>query len=112
MPSHLNNCDLDPIRAKYNITGENARREEAYGYKYLLDVDGNTVSGRYLGLLRSWVHCLHGILHALARAVEHFIPVWPDLTDLAEKVEWARANDAAAHRIQHCWGPWLFVAKT
>jgi hypothetical protein len=47
------NCDAAAIRAAYNITDESVPREEAYGYKYLLDVDGNSFSGRYLGLLRS-----------------------------------------------------------
>ncbi|KAJ7221127.1 lipopolysaccharide-modifying protein [Mycena haematopus] len=99
------NCDPAPIRAAYNITGESVPREEAYGYKYLLDVDGNTFSGRYLGLLRSG-----GLVFKSTAFTEfftpwlvpyeHFIPVRPDLADLAEKVEWARANDEEAHRIQ------------
>ncbi|KAJ7906625.1 hypothetical protein B0H13DRAFT_2273986 [Mycena leptocephala] len=39
-------CDADTIRNAYNITGESVPREEAYQYKYLLDVNGNTFSGR------------------------------------------------------------------
>jgi hypothetical protein len=50
---HADDCDADAIGNAYNITGESVPREEAYQYKYLLDVDGNTFSGRYLGLLRS-----------------------------------------------------------
>ncbi|KAJ7911703.1 hypothetical protein B0H13DRAFT_2480154 [Mycena leptocephala] len=43
-------CDADAIRSAYHITGESVPREEAYQYNYLLDVDENTFSGRYLVL--------------------------------------------------------------
>ncbi|KAJ7115010.1 hypothetical protein C8R44DRAFT_795157 [Mycena epipterygia] len=46
-------CDRDAIIDEYDIHGPGDAREAAYGYKYLLDVDGNTFSGRFLGLLRS-----------------------------------------------------------
>ncbi|KAJ7757200.1 glycosyl transferase family 90-domain-containing protein [Mycena maculata] len=98
-------CDAAPIVAAYNITGEVVPREEAYRFKYLLDVDGNTFSGRYLGLLRSG-----GLVFKSTAFTEfftpwlvpyeHYIPVRPDLADLVEKVEWARANDGEARRIQ------------
>ncbi|KAJ7665004.1 glycosyl transferase family 90-domain-containing protein [Mycena rosella] len=98
-------CDAEPIKAAYNITEDAAPREEAYGFKYLLDVDGNTFSGRYLGLLRSG-----GLVFKSTSFTEfftpwlvpfeHFIPVRPDLADLPAKIEWARANDEEAHRIQ------------
>jgi hypothetical protein len=51
--AHTDGCNADAIRSAYNITWEIVPREEAYQYKYLLDVDGNMFSGRYLGLLRS-----------------------------------------------------------
>ncbi|KAJ7669971.1 glycosyl transferase family 90-domain-containing protein [Mycena polygramma] len=98
-------CDADAIRAAYNITGEGVPREEAYGYKYLLDVDGNSFSGRYLGLLRSGGLVFKSTAFAefftpWLVPFEHFIPVRPDLADLPSKIEWARANDAEARRIQ------------
>lgn len=46
-------CEREAIIEEYDIGGERSPREEVYQYKYLLDVDGNTFSGRYLGLLRS-----------------------------------------------------------
>lgn len=46
-------CDADSIRKEYGITGQGAPREDVYKYKYLADVDGNSFSGRYFGLLRS-----------------------------------------------------------
>ncbi|KAJ7100928.1 glycosyl transferase family 90-domain-containing protein [Mycena belliarum] len=99
------NCDADAIRKAYNITSEVEPREDAYKFKYLLDVDGNTFSGRYLGLLRSGGLVFKSTAFAefftpWLVPYEHFIPVRPDLADLPAKIEWARANDAEAHRIQ------------
>ncbi|KAJ7177030.1 glycosyl transferase family 90-domain-containing protein [Mycena filopes] len=98
-------CDPAPIKALYNISTDVVPREDAYRYKYLLDVDGNTFSGRYLGLLRSG-----GLVFKSTAFTEfftpwlvpyeHFIPVRPDLEDLPEKIRWARANDGEARRIQ------------
>ncbi|KAJ7915952.1 glycosyl transferase family 90-domain-containing protein, partial [Mycena leptocephala] len=98
-------CDADAIRNAYKITGESVPREEAYQYKYLLDVDGNTFSGRYLGLLRSGGLVFKSTAFAefftpWLVPYEHFIPVRPDLADLPAKIEWARANDGEARRIQ------------
>jgi hypothetical protein len=38
-------CDERAIKHEFNITGNKAPREDAYKYKYLLDVDGNTSLG-------------------------------------------------------------------
>jgi hypothetical protein len=46
-------CDRNHIIAEYDINGPQSPKEDVYKYKYLLDVDGNTFSGRYLGLLKS-----------------------------------------------------------
>lgn len=46
-------CDRETIMGEYDFTGQGAPREDEYGYKYLLDIDGNAFSGRFLGLLRS-----------------------------------------------------------
>lgn len=46
-------CDREGIIEEYDITGPQSPKEDIYHYKYLLDVDGNTFSGRYLGLLKS-----------------------------------------------------------
>jgi hypothetical protein len=47
------NCDQGAMEQEFNITGIGAPREEVYQHKYVLDVDGNTFSGRFIGLLRS-----------------------------------------------------------
>ncbi|KAJ6525381.1 glycosyl transferase family 90-domain-containing protein [Mycena capillaripes] len=99
------NCDAWALRKEYNITEHLEPREDAYNYKYLFDIDGNTFSGRFLNLLRS------GSLVFKSTAFvefftpwlipyEHFIPVRPDLSDLPARIEWAKANDEEAHRIQ------------
>ncbi|KAF7359413.1 CAP10 domain-containing protein [Mycena sanguinolenta] len=102
-------CDGDAIVKEYGIEGPSAPREEVYRFTYLLDVDGNTFSGRYLGLLRS------GSLVFKSTAFEEYFSDWirpyeqnnrtlhfwggPDLSDLIEKIEWARQNDADARVI-------------
>ncbi|KAF7369304.1 CAP10 domain-containing protein [Mycena venus] len=98
-------CDPTKIKAEYNINGKSARREEIYKYKYALDLDGNSFSGRYLGLLRSGSLVFKSTVfdeyfNDWLRPFEHYIPVLPDLSDLVQKIEWAIANDAEAHAIQ------------
>ncbi|KAJ7138127.1 glycosyl transferase family 90-domain-containing protein, partial [Mycena epipterygia] len=98
-------CDRETIIHEYNITGNGAPREEEYMYKYLLDVDGTTFSGRYLGLLRSGslvfkATVFEEYFNDWLRPFEHYIPVLPDLSDLMEKLEWAISHDAEARMIQ------------
>ncbi|KAJ7915964.1 hypothetical protein B0H13DRAFT_2451713 [Mycena leptocephala] len=50
-------CDADATRNTYNITGESAPREEAWQYKYLLDVNGNTFSGRSCARMKCRHRC-------------------------------------------------------
>ncbi|KAJ7083389.1 glycosyl transferase family 90-domain-containing protein [Mycena belliarum] len=98
-------CDANAIKAEYGITGASSPREQVYKYKYLFDVDGNSFSGRYLGLLRSGSLVFKTTVFAeyfndWLRPFEHYIPILPDLSDLVEKIEWAVAHDAEAHSIQ------------
>ncbi|KAJ7894650.1 cytochrome P450 [Mycena olivaceomarginata] len=46
-------CNRTAVMAEYGITGASQAREELYRFKYTINVDGTTFSGRYLGLLRS-----------------------------------------------------------
>ncbi|KAF7354593.1 CAP10 domain-containing protein [Mycena sanguinolenta] len=101
----LDGCDAARIKAEYNITGENAPREDVYRYKYVFDVDGNSFSGRYLGLLRSGSLVFKSTVFReyfddWLQPFVHYIPVLPDLSDLVERIEWARTHDAEAQRIQ------------
>ncbi|KAJ7254347.1 glycosyl transferase family 90-domain-containing protein [Mycena haematopus] len=98
-------CDRNAIINEYDIVGPGAPKEEIYKYKYLLDLDGNTFSGRYLGLLKSGSLVFKSTVfdeyfNDWIRPYEHYIPVLPDLSDVVEKVQWAIANEAEARRIQ------------
>ncbi|CAK5262525.1 unnamed protein product [Mycena citricolor] len=98
-------CDAWAVMAEYLVSGGFDAREDVYKYKYALDVDGNTFSGRYLGLLRSGSLVFKATAFAeyfndWLRPYEHYIPVKIDLSDLVEKVEWARAHDKEARQIQ------------
>ncbi|KAJ7339979.1 glycosyl transferase family 90-domain-containing protein [Mycena albidolilacea] len=98
-------CDRETIMGEYDFTGQGAPREDEYGYKYLLDIDGNAFSGRFLGLLRSGslvfkATVFEEYFNDWIRPFEHYIPVLPDLSDLLEKLEWARSHDAEARMIQ------------
>ncbi|KAJ7600402.1 glycosyl transferase family 90-domain-containing protein [Mycena floridula] len=105
-PEHCGkDCDRAKLVKDYNIKGFDTPREDVYKYKWVFDVDGNTFSGRYHGLLRSGSLVFKSTVFSeftsdwLIPNV-HYIPVLPDLSDLVEKVKWAEANDAEAHRIQ------------
>ncbi|KAJ7319430.1 glycosyl transferase family 90-domain-containing protein [Mycena albidolilacea] len=98
-------CDREAIIEEYNITGQGAPREDEYAYKYLLDVDGNAFSGRYLGLLRSGslvfkATVFEEYFNDWLRPFERYIPVLPDLSDLLEQLEWAMSHDDEAQLIQ------------
>ncbi|KAJ7238728.1 glycosyl transferase family 90-domain-containing protein [Mycena rebaudengoi] len=97
-------CDRGRIMEEYGITGAHTPQENAYKYKYLLDVDGMTFSGRFGGLLRVGGLVFKATLfeeyhNDWLRAGEHYIPVLPDLSDLLQKIEWAQQHDAEARKI-------------
>nr|GAT52541.1 predicted protein [Mycena chlorophos] len=98
-------CNAEAIKAEYNIADESSPREDVYRYKYVFDVDGNSFSGRYLGLLRSGTLVFKSTIFLeyfgdWLQPFEHYIPVLPDLSDLVDKLEWAVAHDDEARRIQ------------
>ncbi|KAJ6498225.1 glycosyl transferase family 90-domain-containing protein [Mycena vulgaris] len=98
-------CDRAAVVAEYAITGDGQPREDLYGYKYALDVDGTTFSGRFLGLLRSGSLVFKSTLfeeyfNDWLRPYEHYVPVLADLSDLVEKIEWANAHPEEARLIQ------------
>ncbi|KAJ7631606.1 glycosyl transferase family 90-domain-containing protein [Mycena polygramma] len=99
------NCNAEKIKAEYDIATVSSPREEVYKFKYLFDVDGNSFSGRYLGLLRSGSLVFKSTVFGeyfndWLRPFEHYIPILPDLSDLVEKLEWAAEHDDEAHAIQ------------
>ncbi|KAF7347257.1 CAP10 domain-containing protein [Mycena venus] len=99
------NCDREKIKQEYSIATSSSPREDVYNFKYLFDVDGNSFSGRYLGLLRSGSLVFKSTVFAeyfndWLTPFEHYIPILPDLSDLVEKLEWAVAHDNEARAIQ------------
>lgn len=73
-------------------------------FKLLIDIDGNTYSERFPVLLKSGSVVLKifsfldiGVIPA--KAWVHYIPVRIDLTDLEEKIQWAKENDEELQRI-------------
>ncbi|KAK7063637.1 CAP10 domain-containing protein [Favolaschia claudopus] len=98
-------CDGNKIIHDYDIAKVSSPREEGYKYKYVFDVDGNSFSGRYLGLLKSGSLVFKSTVFAeyfndWLVPFEHYIPILPDLSDLVEKLEWAVEHDDEAHAIQ------------
>ncbi|KAJ7212235.1 glycosyl transferase family 90-domain-containing protein [Mycena pura] len=98
-------CNSSRITTEYDITGPMAPRREMLKYKYLFDVDGNTFSGRFLGLLRSGSLVFKSTVfeeyfNNWILPYEHYVPVKPDLSDLVQKIEWAIAHEEEARRIQ------------
>ncbi|KAJ7194673.1 glycosyl transferase family 90-domain-containing protein [Mycena pura] len=98
-------CNGEAIEKEYDVAHISSPREDVYKYKYVFDVDGNSFSGRYLGLLRSGTLVFKSTVFLeyfgdWLRPFEHYIPVLPDLSDLVAKVEWAIAHDKEAQAIQ------------
>ncbi|KAJ7147541.1 glycosyl transferase family 90-domain-containing protein [Mycena crocata] len=98
-------CDREHIIQEYDITGPQSPKEDIYHYKYLLDVDGNTFSGRYLGLLKSGSLVFKSTVfdeyfNDWLRPFFHYIPVLPDLSDLVDKIHWAMEHETEARLIQ------------
>jgi len=74
-------------------------------HKYLLTLDGNTFASSFRWQLQSncaifkqespYIEWYYGAL----RPYEHYIPIASDLSDLVEKLTWAKENDEAARAI-------------
>ena len=78
------------------------------GDKYALDIDGNSnawsnfLARLHLGCCVLKVESPLGYrqwYYDRLRPWEHFVPVKSDLSDLIEKIDWARSNDARAREI-------------
>ncbi|CAI7893922.1 unnamed protein product [Closterium sp. NIES-54] len=75
------------------------------GYKYELDVDGGTGSGRVCGVLSSSQMLIKQaseytqFFDPLMCPYRHFLPTHRFFSDLFGRIEWARRNDGEARRI-------------
>ncbi|KAJ7636604.1 glycosyl transferase family 90-domain-containing protein [Roridomyces roridus] len=98
-------CDRAQVWADYNITESPEPREDMYNFRYAMDADGTTFSGRFLLLLKSGSLVFKATLfeeyfNDWLRPFEHYVPVKPDLSDLVERIRWANENPEEARLIQ------------
>nr|AIE96983.1 DNA-directed RNA polymerase subunit B (RPB2, POLR2B) [uncultured marine group II/III euryarchaeote AD1000_88_G11] len=74
-------------------------------YKYIVNIPGNSAAYRLSYLLRSGSVILNVESEnklwweSKWKPMEHYVPVMSDLTDLKEKIEWCRTNDAKCKEI-------------
>jgi hypothetical protein len=98
---------LDVMR-RYGIGSERVPEESWSGRKFAIDIDGETNAWSNL-LVRFHLGCCvlkvdsrfgyRQWYYDRIRRWEHFIPVRADLSDLAEKIDWARSNDRTSRDI-------------
>ncbi len=93
------------MKAK-GMVSSNVNRIDHLKYKYLVDVDGNSCScERYFWLLLSNSLILKQMTpniqwyYGALEPYKHYVPVKEDLSDLLEKIEWAKTHDLEARII-------------
>ncbi len=79
-------------------------REEILKHRFLFDLDGNTFSGRFNGLLASnslvfRMKVFEDHFDDLIRPWVHYVPVALDYSDLLPNLRWALEHDAEAKEI-------------
>lgn len=72
--------------------------EQQRQFKIIIDIDGSAYSERFMKLLKMGaavfkIAAFDDIGTIAVRPWEHYIPIKMDLSDLAEKLEWARTHD-------------------
>ncbi|KAI9206140.1 glycosyl transferase family 90-domain-containing protein [Polychytrium aggregatum] len=75
-----------------------------FKYKYLIDIDGNTFSQRYMPFLQSnslvfKMTIFQEYFDGWLEPFVHYIPINVDLSDLSEKLQWAIDHDEEAEQI-------------
>lgn len=101
-------CDAEvPLLMKAKgMVSKSVSRPDHLKYKYLVDVDGNSCSyERYFWLLLSNSVVLKQMTpnvqwyYGALEPYRHYIPLKEDLSDLLEKIEWAKTHDMDAKLI-------------
>lgn len=72
--------------------------DEQFKRKIIIDIDGNTFSRRFPFYLLSGsvvfkMAVFEDIGNIITRPWEHYVPIRMDLSDLQEKLAWAKEND-------------------
>jgi len=100
-------AEINPsMQAMPELKGLAVTQADSLKYKYLVDVDGNTCSWQRM----YWILLSNSVLlkqvtdniewyYGNLKPNEHFIPVKEDLSDLIEKINWAKSNDGKARKI-------------
>lgn len=101
-------CDSEVpqlMKAK-GMVSKSVSRPDHLKFKYLVDVDGNSCSyERYFWLLLSNSVVLKQVTpnvqwyYGALEPYKHFVPVKEDLSDLLDKIEWAKTHDLEAKLI-------------
>ena len=90
------------------LMGERIPETDWINDKLALDIDGTTntwtnlLARMHLGCCVIKVDSQHGFrqwYYDRIRPWEHFVPVRSDMSDLIEKIEWARSHDSEARQI-------------
>ena len=98
-------CDQEirPLMKAKGMISSSVSRPDHLKYKYLIDVDGNSCSyERFFWLLLSNSLVIKQITtnvqwyYGGLEPYKHYLPVKEDLSDLLEKIQWARAHDEEA----------------
>lgn len=101
-------CDpeVPPLMKAKGMVSSSVSRPDHLKYKYLVDVDGNSCSyERYFWLLLSNSLVIKQVTpniqwyYGALEPYKHFLPVKEDLSDLMEKIEWARQHDDEARMM-------------
>lgn len=100
-------CDASECKAMQDEYGppNHVPMNQQYNNKIILDVDGNTYSSRFATLLFSSGSAIFkaslfdDIGSSFSKPWIHYVPLKIDMSDLEEKLEWARSNDSQLEQI-------------
>ena len=116
--TQIRNTDLEMNNPQQDLVKEISKFYESKGllsnhadfsnfakYKYIIDIDGNTFSLRFVDLLRYTkslilkIAVFDDFYTINTQPFVHYLPVKMDLSDLNEKIAWATRNQKKAKKI-------------
>lgn len=90
---------------QYGPTEKHISFHDFFDYRYQINIDGTVAAYRlpYLlvgdGVVLKQDSTYYEYFYKKLKPMEHYIPIKHDLSDLIERIEWARLNDLVAHKI-------------
>ncbi|KAJ1553572.1 capsule-associated protein CAP1 [Nowakowskiella sp. JEL0078] len=93
----------DDMKKRYRFA-DSVSFEKMMAHKYLIDVDGNSFSQRFVSFLRSnslvfKMTIFNEYFDSWIQPFIHYIPIAIDYSDLNDKLKWAMENDEEAQQI-------------